>query len=715
MTTVDKDIRYAVTAEDRFSKTFGQLKRDIGASRDQMGGLIGVAGKVNLALGAIALGGIGVGGAVLGFRQLANDLDALNDAADATGSTVENLSALEDVARRNGASLETVTGAVIKFNKALNDAKPGSALEQTFGRLGLSVAELKAADPSEALFKFAKAMSGFADDGSKARLVMELTGKSVSQLAPFFKDLSEAGELHAKVTTEQTQAAEKLNKEIFALQANSYNAARSLANEFVPAINQLFAVLRGQDFGGQSVIHSAIAVPLQAITVLGANVAFVLKGIGTELGGLAAQGALFATGDFKASRSVISAMKADAKAARDEFDKLEARLMSIGKTSSMSAGGGRGFVNPDAVRPSVGDRPTPPAATSAPKVSEAMRYLEQLQKQGEKLQELTVLQQLLRDIEAKRIDGITPKLEAELKLVASKIDLQKKLNDEKEREKGFQGLLTSKYQRDIDEVQRLLAQTTTGRLQGLEDQAEKLLEFSRRVGDNDPRQRQLLEAMQQIKKQAQDIITPADAAQTAFDKLADGIEKSMDRSTSAILDFVVDGKGGMGDLFGSFQRDVLRGLIEDPVRESMKSVVASIRTTFSDAAKEGNPLQLLFQTIGGGGGGGGSGGLGDLFSSFSGLFGFTGRASGGSVNQGDLVRWQENGREWFVPGANGAVVNQAQMQSLAGGGGGVVQHNSFNITGGDPAETQRQISAALARNNAMLLRSMRTGGAFSVG
>jgi hypothetical protein len=702
VSNVDKDIRYAVTAEDRFSRTFRQLKTDIGSSRDQMGGLVSVAGKVNLALGALTLGAVGAGGLALGIRQLANDLDKLNDAADATGSTVENLSALEDVARRNGQTLDTVASAVVKFNKALNDAKPGSATEQALDRLGLSAKDLREADPSEALFRFAKSLAGFADDGDKARLVLELTGKSIKDLAPFLKDVGELGSLNAKVTTEQAQAAERFNKELFALQTNASNAARSLVADLIPAVNRLFEAKRDgsltkllgfDDLGGglaqANRVYQALSLARERITPLS-----ILEKDPTNERALAE----------------LARIEKAAKALGETFKAANHQRLNLMDTG---AGAGRGSVNPPLVRPGLGA--PPPAATAAgagPQVTEAMRYLEQLQKQAEKLQELTVLQQLLRDIEAKRIDGITPKLEAELKLAARRVDLQKKLNDEKEREKGFQSLLSTKDQRDLDEVQRLLEQTTTGRLQGLENQADKLLEFSRRIGEDDPRQRQLVEAMQQLKKQAQDIITPVDVAQTAFDKLADTIEKSMDRGTSAILDFVVDGKGGMGDLFASFQRDVLRALIEDPVRDAMKSVVASIRTTFSDAAKQGNPLQLLFQSIGGGGSGGG---LGDLFSSIGGFFGFTGRAGGGAVNKGDLVRWQENGREWFVPGADGAVVNQAQMQGLAGGTGSVVQHNSFTITGGDPADTQRQINDALARNNAMLLRSMRTGGAFAQG
>ncbi|MCK7494050.1 MAG: hypothetical protein MZW92_24575 [Comamonadaceae bacterium] len=62
-----------------------------------------------------------------------------------------------------------------------------------------------------------------------------------------------------------------------------------------------------------------------------ANVQFVLKGIGTEIGGIAAVAAALARLDFKVAGFIGDEMKADAKAAREEFDALERRFMQIGR------------------------------------------------------------------------------------------------------------------------------------------------------------------------------------------------------------------------------------------------------------------------------------------------------------------------------------------------------------------------------------------------
>jgi hypothetical protein len=171
-------------------------------------------------------------------------LDALNDAKDATGATVETLSALEDIARRNGATLDDVTGILVKFNGVLKEADGKNAQSQALKAIGLEAAELRKLDPAEALRKVAVALSGYADDGNKARLVQELFGKSIREAAPFLKDLAEAGKLNATVTTQQAEQAEKFNKQIAAMKINASDLGRTLTADLLPHLNKLLETLK---------------------------------------------------------------------------------------------------------------------------------------------------------------------------------------------------------------------------------------------------------------------------------------------------------------------------------------------------------------------------------------------------------------------------------------------------------------------------------------
>lgn len=201
-------------------------------------------GAAAAGIGAALAASFSVGAFVQFFRATADGLDKLNDLKDATGATVENISALEDVALRTGTSIDTVATSLVKFNLELSKADAGSETANILKQIGLSAAELRAIDPAEALRRTAVALAQYADDGNKARITQALFGKSIKEVAPFLKDLAEQGQLNATVTTAQAQAAEDFNKQLFALQANATGAARAIAGPFMTAVNGLAGDLK---------------------------------------------------------------------------------------------------------------------------------------------------------------------------------------------------------------------------------------------------------------------------------------------------------------------------------------------------------------------------------------------------------------------------------------------------------------------------------------
>lgn len=187
---------------------------------------------------AVALGVAGAAALAMA-KNIIDGLDALNDVKDATGASIANISALEDVALRTGASMEQVSSILVKFNSALKEADGKNATSMALKAIGLDAEELKKIDPAEALRQTAVALSKFADDGNKARLVQELFGKSIKEAAPFLNDLAEKTELVGRVTDEQTAAAERFNKQLFDLQKNSLDAKRALLSDLLPGISRV--------------------------------------------------------------------------------------------------------------------------------------------------------------------------------------------------------------------------------------------------------------------------------------------------------------------------------------------------------------------------------------------------------------------------------------------------------------------------------------------
>lgn len=212
--------------------------------------------------------GLSAGALAAWLRTTVDGVDKLNDMADATGATVENLSALEDVAVRTGTSVDTAADAVVKLNKALNTASdPESNAAKAFRALGLSVDDLKRQDPVQALQQVGVALQGFANDGNKGRIIMELLGKSTREIAPLLKDLAEVGKLVATVTTREAEEAERFNKELFALQKNSTDAARALSGPMIAALNATIEKFREGKKEGKGFWDTVLEGPRKLLDV----------------------------------------------------------------------------------------------------------------------------------------------------------------------------------------------------------------------------------------------------------------------------------------------------------------------------------------------------------------------------------------------------------------------------------------------------------------
>lgn len=230
------DTKIVLTASDRTAAAFASATRNLQS-----------LGSRALSVGSI-LGGLGAtlgAGAVFAWvKNVADGVDALNDLKDATGASIENLSALQDIAGRTGTSFDTVGTALTKFNAILKDARPGSAAEAALQAINLSVRELQSLDPAEALRQVSVALSKFADDGAKARVVQELFGKSVREVAPFLNDLSEQTKLVGSVTEGAAAEAEKFNKTLSSIEQGATELYRTLAGPLYSAINDVIQKLR---------------------------------------------------------------------------------------------------------------------------------------------------------------------------------------------------------------------------------------------------------------------------------------------------------------------------------------------------------------------------------------------------------------------------------------------------------------------------------------
>lgn len=665
MASGDQPIRYRLSA-DGAAQTQSAMEsvRQSLARLDKQGGVTAVSlSDVGAAVGRFAslvglAGGLSLAGLVGFAKQVADGVDNLNDLRDATGASIENLSALEDIALRTGTSVDVAGDAVVKLNKSLNDASqnPKSGAAQVIRDLGLSVEELRKLDPVEALQQIAVAFEGVATDGEKGRHLLELTGKSVKELAPLMKDLAEAGQLNATVTAQQAEEAERLNKTWSSLKKDGLDLARSVALPLVQALNQVAGAFKDSDtYAGElSGTAKALAVPLQTLAVLGVTVADVFSGIVREIGGVAAEAAALLSFDRAAADVIRQERIADHAAAKRRLDELTARILNLNGAANdaLRRQEDRGFTPetrrhlPPRGAPSAGGGAKPdkgrsplPAAPISQALADALRAIDQTD--VAKIAQVTAALDELFNLRASGIGGDAAVDEAIAKL------------------------------RDDLEKLRKGADVTIGAI------ASRMEEF---------RASEL--ALQETVNES-----------LRLDKLTQSTSRKLDEWSV----FAEEGARNIQDALGTTLEATLSGHF-DNIGQLWKSLLIRMASE-ALSAQIGKELFGDFGSPGKSGGGSIGGIIGQLLSNLPSLFSqLPSFDTGTAYVPRDMVAQVHQGER---------IVPAAENRRGASGAAPVSITQVFNVSGDVGERTVQLLEGMIARNNARLQRSMRTGGAWS--
>lgn len=664
------DVKIVVGAQDNASRVLAGV-------RGNLADLERTAAAVGTSLGYI--GAAGVAGLAALARNAINSVDALNDLADATGASVENISALEDVAARTGTSFDTVGTALVKFNAQLKDAKPGSGAEQALTALGLSVKELKALDPAEALLQTSIALNGFADDANKARLVQELFGKSIKDVAPLLKDLAEKGQLSATVTTEQAKAAEAFNKQVFELQKNVSDAARALASDLLPAVSEVVKELTALNAvqSGVSLTGGLLKTAFEATAVTGANVSFVLKGIGREIGAIAAQGAALARGDFTGFSAISDAVKADGVAARAELDLLEKRILGTAEKVKSLPGrpgqSGSGLPSIAGLDPEASKKQKEIADQSKKDQEERIKLGRQFAiEQGEQVQaEIEALQ--------KAEDAQTKKTEAYLEGLVKELRAFEESNQKQRQQLEEIGLTK-------EELNAL----TLARLDNTIATEQATLAISNAMGVG-YEEISALEQKIALLKEQRELTAQGQVRQAQADTKADQDKASKEYAETLRTDL----KGAFSAAFRDSQ---------DPLKafgDALENVIFTrASTALAESLADAAAQQFASSA--------GSGGIGSFLSS---LLSFDG---GGSTGSGSRTGGLDGKGGFMAMLHPQETVLDNTLGQTAGGGGTVVINQTVNIDSrSDQATILQAMTQAKDLAKAEILRSRQRGGAFA--
>jgi hypothetical protein len=665
--------RIVVSAEDRASRVLQQVRGQLASTTSSAADLAASAGLIGPAFATLA----SAAGLVAFVKGVADAVDALNDVADATGASIENLSALERVAKLNGGTLDDVSGILVKFNAALSAAgNPASDAAGVFKALGLSAKELQSIDPAEALQRTAVALAGYADNGNKARVVQELFGKSIREAAPFLKDLADAGALNATVTRQQAEAAERFNKTLFALQTNASEVGRSLVVGLGGALVELVERYKvaQQVFGSLGGILSAgLAEKLNF-----SSAADGLREYNKQLAAIderirkVRDGTDGFAGRFSEQR--VAALQIE----RAEVAKVADYYRTLNNAGS--AGQGRGGTGGSLPSLPSSTKPTPitvPRAEIDESAQALARYVGELQKEADKGLELTESQKALNVLRSLGATGQIPQVR-ELVLQLAKeveqredlLEVEKGVTAEKQRQAGVQKSLDDQLEsfagRTADALKRAQVARLESRLAAGEVfTPEELDRIVRGIGG-------IREASEQT----------FDASNKALDKFANNVQDALGSTVEATLRGDFD---SIGKLWGNLL-----------IKMASEALAADLSN-----ALFGN----LFKAAGAGAAGAGYGIFGSLLGSFFGLG--TGKAAGGMVqpwsaqrvNESGVELFRRGGQDWLLTGPRGGQV--VPNSALGGGGVTVVQNISIGAGVG-----RNEVMAAMQLTKAQTLAAV---------
>lgn len=279
--------------------------------------------------------GVGIGTFASMVKGAIDAADNLNDLSKATSISVEQLAGLDLAARQSGGDLDGIAKSINKLSENI-----GKNAEK-FAAIGVTAKE-----PLEAFKQFADVFKSIEDPQQKAAFGAVALGKAWESAAPLLAEggdaiaeMVEKGTKLSGMTQQFADESDKFNDSLAEMTTVIGGVAAKMGSDLLPIMNEVVKSLAqtSAEASSAGTSFNPITEVFRVLTVLGGNVAFVFKGVGSEIAGISAQIALLASGDWRGALSIGDMMKEDAAQARESFDKWEANIMNVGKVAKETA------------------------------------------------------------------------------------------------------------------------------------------------------------------------------------------------------------------------------------------------------------------------------------------------------------------------------------------------------------------------------------------
>lgn len=234
------NVKYRVSAEDKTTRAFNNIKKNVGGVESAFSSLKGVA--------AAAFAGLSVAGFTSMVKGALDAGDKINKLSIRLGASTEALSQLKHVAELSGVSFNTLTMGLQRMTRRVAEAGMGTGeAVKALDELGLSAKELKTLAPEDQFEVIAQKISEVKDPADQVRLAMKLFDSEGVSLLQTMKNgaggikamREEADKLGLTLSSDAAQGMADANDAMTRMRTSGTALANTMAVQLGPTIAEV--------------------------------------------------------------------------------------------------------------------------------------------------------------------------------------------------------------------------------------------------------------------------------------------------------------------------------------------------------------------------------------------------------------------------------------------------------------------------------------------
>ncbi len=395
-------------------------------------------------MGNVAAGAAGVVASLFGIeaaiskvKQSIDTLASLDDAAQKTGSSVEDLSRIQKTAKNFGDDFGIIESSITKLAKGLATFDDGANdTMRALDAIGVSAkdnnGELRTS--AEIYIDVAKSLQNYKDGAEKTAVANALFGKTGAELLPVMNNLAKGIDDVTGASADSAAQADEFNDALAKSNAAVDSIFSRLAVDLLPTLLNISNAVNvsSQSLGGFGSVSSVVGSILKGLVIAGRATVDVFADVGREIGGRAAQLVALANLDFKGAANIGGELTRDFIRSRADFSQFVDTVLNGDKqiSAQVEDGGIKKTIDFSLNMPKAQD-----AATASIKktIAASQQFMERLQQEAAQVGKTTLE---IRKMEAAKL-GLSKQADPLIDKIDQETRAEKELQEQLARVKSI--------------------------------------------------------------------------------------------------------------------------------------------------------------------------------------------------------------------------------------------------------------------------------------